>query len=106
MRSLHVTFISLLAGVFSALSGTSVLAGAPAAADKSVAMPYADCLAVLDEAVSEAGEGAVDLVNTTNERSVRIEAEDGFVTVSCSRSRNMLTLTAVRQAAPAVTAAR
>ena len=106
MRSLPVIFMSLLAGIFAASSGTIALAGTPAGARKSVAMPYADCLAILDEAVREAGAGSVDVARTPDERSVRIEAADGFVIVSCSRSSNTLTLVGVRQAEPAVTASR
>jgi len=58
-----------------------------------VTMPYSECLAIIDETAGEIGEAPVKLVNTNDETKVRINASDGFVTVSCERSGNRMVLT-------------
>lgn len=56
-------------------------------------MPYAECLAIIAETAQEMGEPPVQLVNNDNEAKVRINASDGFVTVSCERVGNRMILT-------------
>jgi hypothetical protein len=56
-------------------------------------MPFTECLAIIAEASQEVDEEPVRLVSTDDEVSVRINASDGFVTVSCSRPDNRMVLT-------------
>jgi hypothetical protein len=89
MRSLS---ISMLFGVFGAFAaGTGV--HAQSADTRIASMPYAECLAIIAETSQEMGEEPVSLVSTDDVRTVRINASDGFVTVSCDRSDNKITLT-------------
>lgn len=84
-------FISLLLGTVGALA-----AGASACAEtddsRTVTMPYADCLAIIAETAQEIDEKPVTLVGTDDLTTVRINASDGFVTISCSRPENRMTL--------------
>ncbi len=64
-------------------------------------MPFGDCLSIIAETAGETGEEPVSLVRTSDILTVRIDAADGFVTVSCSRPDNKMTLT---KAAATVTA--
>jgi hypothetical protein len=56
-------------------------------------MPYSDCLSIIAETSQEMGEAAVQLVKNDDETTVRINASDGFVTVSCYRADNRMVLT-------------
>ena len=93
MRSLH---LAILSAAFSVLAF-----GAHAESENSrtTEMPFAECLSIIAEISDEVGEDPVRLVNTGDLQSVRINAEDGFVTVSCSRADNMMTLS--KSAVPA-----
>jgi hypothetical protein len=55
-------------------------------------MPFDQCLEIIDEVSTEFDAQPFGLVDTENERSVRFEADDGYVTVSCSRSDNKMVL--------------
>ncbi|WP_243373170.1 hypothetical protein [Microvirga solisilvae] len=70
-------------------------------------MPYSDCLAIIAETAQEMDEAPVRLVDNGDKTTVRINAEDGFVTVSCERNgdRMILTKSPVPEAA-GMTAAR
>lgn len=89
--------------------GTLSFAAAAHAEDANTrvaAMPYAECLSIIAEASEEIGEAPVQTVNSDDETTVRINASDGFVTVSCSRAGKMvLTKSPVPEAA-GMTAAR
>ncbi len=69
--------------------------GALAASDgtRTATLPFDDCLSIISEISSDLGEEPVVLVKTSDIHSVRIDAEDGYVTVSCSRPDSKMTLT-------------
>ena len=102
MRSLPV-LITFAAAALTAF-------GAPAAPEstKTAKMPFADCLSIIAEVTQEAGAMPAILVSTANLRTVRINADDGFVTLSCARAEGTMTLSkaVTAAAAPAVTAMR
>ncbi|MCD6071704.1 MAG: hypothetical protein K0R61_1799 [Microvirga sp.] len=81
----------ILAGTF----GTAVIGSAQAqSADTRIAsMPFGECLSIISEAAQEMDEEPIKLVNTNDVVTARIQASDGFVTVSCDRSDNKITLT-------------
>jgi hypothetical protein len=89
--------VALLFGVFGlSFSGLD----ARAEANTRVAMmPFSECLSIISEASQEVDEEPVKLVSTGDLVTVRINASDGFVTVSCSRPDSRMTLT--RSAVPA-----
>jgi len=96
MRSLALSFLLGALGIFSC----SVALRAQEANTRVAAMPYSDCLAIIAETAQELGETPVQLVNNDEETTVRINAADGFVTVSCSRAnRIVLSKSAVPEAA-------
>ncbi|WP_134494134.1 hypothetical protein [Microvirga pakistanensis] len=102
MKALAVTSIL---GAFAIFSSTAAVL-AEDANTRVAAMPYSECLSIIAEAAQEIGEAPVQTVNNDNETSVRINADDGFVTVSCSRAGKMvLTKSPVPEAA-GMTAAR
>lgn len=95
MRPLVAALLFAVAGLLvSALD-----ARAEAANTRIATMPFSECLAIISEAAQEVGEEPVKLVSSSDLVTVRINASDGFVTVSCSRSDNRMTLT--RSAVPA-----
>jgi hypothetical protein len=59
---------------------------------RTATMPFDQCLAIIDEVSMEFDAEPFGLVDTENERSVRFEAEDGYVSVSCSRADNKMVL--------------
>ena len=59
---------------------------------RTVTLPYDECLSIIAETSQELGEEPLIMVNTSDEKVVRIKADDGFVTVSCSRLDNKMTL--------------
>jgi hypothetical protein len=89
MRSL---LISILFGVVGA-SAVSAGAQAQTANTRVAPMPFAECLSIIDETAQEMGETPAQLVSSADLVTVRINASDGFVTVSCDRSDNKITLT-------------
>jgi hypothetical protein len=103
MRSLSASLVLVASSALVA----SVAARADSAQTRIATMPYAECLSIIAEASQEVDEEPVILISTNDEQSVRINASDGFVTVSCSRPDNKMTLTrsAVPEAA-GLTAAR
>jgi hypothetical protein len=83
--------ISLMFGVAGILAAGSVV-HAEGAGSRTVAMPFKDCLAIMTEAAEDAETEAVHLVQSGDLRVVRINAEDGYVTISCSRTDGKMTL--------------
>ncbi|WP_230530480.1 hypothetical protein [Microvirga roseola] len=104
MRSL---LTGLLIGAFSASLASSGVRAESAETTRVATMPFADCLSIIAEVSQEIDEEPVNLASTDDLISVRINASDGFVTVSCSRpdSRMTLTRSPVPQAA-GITASR
>ena len=89
MRS---SLMAILFGAFAALAASSG-AQAQSADTRIASMPFAECLAIISEAAQDVDEEPVKLVSTSDEVTVRINASDGFVTVSCNRGSNKMTLT-------------
>lgn len=81
----------ILAGTFSMASTGG--AQAQSADTRIASMPFGECLSIISEAAQEMDEQPVKLVNTSDVVTARIQASDGFVTVSCDRSDNKITLT-------------
>ena len=81
----------ILAGTFSmaAIGGVQ----AQSADTRIASMPFGECLSIISEAAQEMDEEPIKLVNTNDVVTARIQASDGFVTVSCDRSDNKITLT-------------
>jgi hypothetical protein len=87
---------SLLTAILVGALGITVIGTAARAqsADTRIAsMPYDECLSIISEAAQEMDEEPVKLVSTSDVTTVRLNASDGFVTVSCSRSDKKMTLT-------------
>ena len=84
--------MAILIGAFAAgAAGSSVRAQS---ADTRIAsMPFGECLSIISEAAQEVDEEPVKLISTSDVVTVRINASDGFVTVSCDRAGNKMTLT-------------
>jgi hypothetical protein len=103
MRS---SLMAILIGTFGPLIGFS--AQAQSADTRITSMPFAECLSIISEAAQEVDEEPVKLVSTNDVVTVRINASDGFVTVSCDRSSDKMTLTKspVPEAAGMTAAAR
>jgi hypothetical protein len=89
MRSSLMAIMLGTLGTFAA--GSAALAQS---ADTRIAsMPFGECLSIINEAAQDVDEEPVKLVSTSDMVTVRITASDGFVTVSCDRSSNKMTLT-------------
>ncbi len=88
MRSL---LMAILAGTLGATAAG--VAQAQSSDTRIASMPFGECLAIINEAAQEVDEEPVKLVSTSDVVTVRIHASDGFVTVSCNRSDNKMTLT-------------
>ena len=74
--------------------GAFAAGSAALAADTRIAsMPFSECLSIINEAAQDVDEEPVKLVSTDDMVTVRINASDGFVTVSCDRSASKMTLT-------------
>ena len=89
MRS---TSTAMLFGTLMAL-GLGSAAQAQTADTRIASMPFSECLAIIDEAAQEMDGEPVRLVSTNDKVTVRLEASDGFVTVSCDRGSERMTLT-------------
>jgi hypothetical protein len=83
---------------------TSFGAAASAESTKTAPMPFKDCLAIIAETTQETDSMPVTLANTADLRAVRINADDGFVTIACRRAEGTVTIT--KAARSTVTAAR
>jgi len=81
----------LIVGLILGLSG-ALGATAEPANTRTATMPFEECLAIIAETAQEIGEEPVRLVSSADEVAVRINASDGFVTVSCSRPDNRMVL--------------
>jgi hypothetical protein len=90
--------VSLLVGMIGAVAAGSAVR-ADGASTRIAAIPYGECLSIIDEASREVSEQPINLVNTGDMRVVRINAADGFVTIACSRADNRMILT--KSAVPA-----
>jgi hypothetical protein len=88
MRSLAVALVSFF-GIFSCQNA----AWAEEANTRTAPLPYAECLSIIVEVSQETGEPPVRLIDSEEETAVRINASDGFVTVSCLRTENKMVLT-------------
>ncbi|MXQ14426.1 hypothetical protein [Microvirga makkahensis] len=96
------TFLLSAFGIFP----STAVVRAEDANTRVASMPYSECLSIIAEAAQELGEAPVETVSNDEETTVRINASDGFVTVSCSRDGKMvLTKSSVPEAA-GMTAAR
>ena len=84
--------IAMLLGTLMAL-GLSSAAQAQSADTRIASMPFGECLTIINEAAQEMDEEPVKLVNTSDKVTVRLEAADGFVTVTCERGGDRMTLT-------------
>jgi len=60
-----------------------------------VAMPYDDCTAIIAEAARDLDTPPVTLTDTADLMLVRIDADDGSMTISCRRSEPRMVLTQV-----------
>ena len=87
MRS---TLLAIMLGTLGAFAAGSA---AQSADTRIVSMPFGECLSIISEAAQDVGEEPVKLVSTSDMVTVRINASDGFVTVSCDRSADKMTLT-------------
>lgn len=83
--------VILLAGMIGATVSGAVRA--EGASTRVAIIPYEECLSIISEASQEVDGKPVDLVSTGELKVVRIGAADGFVTISCSRRDNKMTLT-------------
>lgn len=102
MRALMMASLLSTIGIFSGHAG----AWAEDANTRVASMPYSECLSIIAETAQEMDEAPVQLVDNDEETTVRINASDGFVTVSCSRTNKIvLTKSPVPEAA-GMTAAR
>lgn len=87
MRS---TLLAIMLGTLGAFAAGSA---AQSADTRIASMPFGECLSIISEAAQDVDEEPVKLVSTSDVVTVRINASDGFVTVSCDRSSNKMTLT-------------
>ena len=91
--------LGLLLGAFALLASAS--AQAAPAGTRTATLPFEACLSIIAEIAGDLGEEPVALVKTSDIHTVRIDAADGFVTVSCNRPEGRMTLT---KTGPTVTA--
>ena len=91
-RSMRSSLMAIMLGILGALAAGSA-ALAQSADTRIAAMPFGECLSIINEATQEVDEEPVKLVSTSDVVTVRIAASDGFVTVSCDRSSSKMTLT-------------
>jgi hypothetical protein len=91
-RSMRSTLLATMLGTLSVIAASSA-ALAQSADTRIASMPFGECLSIINEAAQEVDEEPVKLVSTSDMVTVRINASDGFVTVSCDRSSNKMTLT-------------
>ena len=97
----------LLPVLFAFTSAALASFGAAAAASestKTAPMPFKECLAIIAEVAQETRVMLMTLANTGDLRAVRIDADDGSVTIRCSRAEGIVTITKATR--PTVTAAR
>jgi hypothetical protein len=87
MRS---TLIAIMLGTLGAFAAGSA---AQSADTRIASMPFGECLSIINEAAQDVDEEPVKLVSTSDVVTVRINASDGFVTVSCDRASSKMTLT-------------
>ncbi|MEE1610506.1 hypothetical protein [Microvirga sp. CF3016] len=87
MRSILVAIMLGTLGAFAAGSA------AQSADTRIASMPFGECLSIINEAAQDVDEEPVKLVSTSDVVTVRINASDGFVTVSCDRGSSKMTLT-------------
>ena len=94
MRSLAlVVALGLVASGFGA--------HAEPAGGRVVTMPFSECLAIIAEVAQEMDVAPVSLADTGDIRTVRFDASDGVVTVTCHRQDNRMLLTRSQRSAPA-----
>ncbi len=91
--------LSLLAAL--GLFASGVGAHAEPAAGRVATMPFSECLAIIAEVAQEMDVAPVSLVDTGDVRTVRLDASDGVVTVTCRRQDNRMLLTRSPSSTPA-----
>lgn len=89
MRSAAMIFLLGCFGIFS----NQMAAQAEDANARIAPLPYLECLSIIAEISQEMGEPPVQLINNDEETSVRINASDGFITISCGRTIDKMVLT-------------
>jgi hypothetical protein len=94
MRSL-----SLLAAL--GLFATGFGAHAEPAAGRVATMPFSECLSIIAEVAQEMDVAPVSLADTNDVRTVRFDADDGVVTVTCRRQDSRMVLTRSPAGTPA-----
>jgi hypothetical protein len=83
------------------LSASGFDAHAEPAAGRVATMPFSECLAIIAEVSQEMDVAPVSLVDTGDIRTVRLDASDGVVTVTCRRQDNRMLLTRSQTSTPA-----
>ena len=83
------------------LTASSAIAGATGG--KTVTMPFADCEAIIAEIATEMEVEPVVLASDADSRTIRVDAADGSVTVSCDGRAGTMSLS---KTASAVIASR
>jgi hypothetical protein len=59
---------------------------------RAEAMPFAECVALVEDVSEELGVSPVSLTRTSDIWTARLDAVDGSLTITCSRPDNRLTL--------------
>lgn len=67
-------------------------ARAEPASGRAAPMPFSECLSIIAEVAQEMDAAPVNLVDTSDLRTVRFDADDGAVTVTCNRRDNRMLL--------------
>jgi hypothetical protein len=77
--------------LFAAAGLLVTMTGSPSAADsKRVAMPFPECEGIIAEIAADVGVEPVVLASEAHLWTVRIDAADGLVTVSCNRTEGTM----------------
>jgi hypothetical protein len=63
-------------------------------------MAFADCISLIDEISDEAGVTAANILRTSDVWLTRLDAADGAVVITCSRTDSRLTLKRVKRPHP------
>lgn len=79
-----------------ALAAVSLPALGQGPAERTVRMPFHECLSLVSEVAAEFGTGALHVERSADVRSARIRAADGEVTLVCRRTDHTVTLARTR----------
>jgi DNA/RNA endonuclease YhcR with UshA esterase domain len=83
------------------LFASGLSAHAEPAAGRIATMPFSECVSIIAEVAQEMDVAPVSLVDTSDIRSVRFDASDGVVTVTCHRQDSRMLLTRSPTSTPA-----